>query len=197
MVVLEILGSIIATSTAKSVIKFVDEKVGEYISKKFGNKPLPDDIEALKKEVQELKEKLEVKKRDEINQGDVEQLQKTITKIEQKQSYLPDKIISNSIFQEWSTREEGDVEDQAPIIKKELETILNRTRELKISDRKRWEIQDMIIAVDMNLKEMTEAKREAKKFRGLVSAEQKAKEAEIGLRSTIFEAANYLKPYFE
>jgi len=195
--VVEILGSIIATSTAQSVIKFMDEKVGEYINKKFGNKPPPSDIEALKKEVQELKEKLDVKKREEINQVDIDQLKNTMTKIEQKQSYLPDKIISNSIFQEWSSKEERDVEDQVTIIKKELEIIFNRTRELKIPERKRWEIQDMIIAIDINLKEMNDAKREAKKFRGLVSAEQKAKEAEIGLRNTIFEAANYLKPYFE
>lgn len=47
---IEIVASILATSTAKAVTKFLDDKVGEYIGKKFGNKP-PEDYEALRKEI--------------------------------------------------------------------------------------------------------------------------------------------------
>ncbi len=156
MVGLEILGTILVTSTAKSVIKFLDEKVAEYISKKFGNKP-PADVETLKKEVEELKVKLEAKEKDEINQTDVEKLRKTITEIEQKQSYLPDKIISDSIFQEWSEKK-LDPEDQAPIVIRELEMLLEKSRELKISEGKRWDIRKIINAIDLNLEDINKAR---------------------------------------
>ncbi len=192
--VLEILGAILATSTAKSVAKFLDEKLTEYVNKKFNNKP-PVDIEALKTEVEQLKEKLEAKKKDDITQTDVDELQKTVMKIEQKQNSLHDAIISDSILQEWSLRKERDVDDQAALVKRELEVILDKAKDLKIAEKKRWEIQDILVAIEMNLKEMVEAEKKARKYPGLVSAEQKAKEAEIGLRNTIFEATEYLKPY--
>ncbi len=193
MVVFETLASMLATTTAKSVIKFLDEKVAEYINKKFGGKP-PSDIESLKKEVEELKVKLEAKESTELTETDIEEVSKAVTKVEQKQKSFSETIISDSMFREWSETKLY-VEDQAPVVKRELEMLINKAKELKISERKRWDIQDMIIALDMNLNDMIEAKRRVRKFR-LTSDEEKSRAAEIALRDTIFEARNFLEPYY-
>lgn len=195
--VLEILGTILATSTAKSVIKFVDEKITDYVNKKYGNKP-PGDIEVLKREIEELKGKLDTKEKADITQIDVEDMKKAIIKIEQRQSSLPDAIISDSNFLEWSDRklEENDLEDQAPIVRKELEILLAKTKELKISEKNRWRVQNIRVAIDMNLNEMLDA-RGWTEMRHLTADEEKAKLAEIALRNTLYEARNTLKPYYD
>ena len=191
--VLEILGSILATSTAKSVIDFVDDRISEYISKKFGNKP-PEDIEALKKEVKELKTKLETKEKDDITQTDVEDVNKTIMKIKQKQSSLPDIIISDSIFQAWSERK-LEIEDQALLLKRKLELLIDNSEELLIKGINFQNIKEMIETIDISLSEMSEAKRRARRFR-LTSDEEKARAAEISLRDTIIDAGIFVKPYY-
>lgn len=196
--VLEILGSIIATSTAKSVIKFVDEKVADYVSKKYGNKP-PADIEALVKDVKELKEKLDEKQKDEVTQIDVEEMRKSIIKIGQRQSSLPDTIISDSNFLEWNDmklRVEMDIEGQAPIVRRELEILLSKTHELKKSEKNSWRIQNILVAIDMNLNDMKKW-IEMFQMQPLSIYDDKAKLAEIALRNTLYEARNTLKPYYE
>lgn len=191
--VLEILGTILATSTAKSVIKFVDEKITDYVSKKYGNKP-PDDIEALKKEIEELKVKLETKEKDEITQTDIDEINKTIAKTKQKQVLLPDTIISDSIFQEWYEKN-LDVENQVPIVIKKLEKLIDAAKELNISEEHRLIIQNYKTIIQVDIKEMIEARRKARMFR-LTVYEEKAKGAEISLRSNILDAENLLKPYY-
>jgi len=196
--VLEILGSIIATSTAKSVIKFVDEKVADYVSKKYGNKP-PEDIETLMKEVEELKGKLDAKQKDEVTQTDVEEMRKSIIKIGQRQSSLPDTIISDSSFLEWNDMKLGvemDIEGQAPIVRREMEILLAKTKELKISEKNRWRVQNILVAIDMNLNDMKKW-IEMFQMQPLSVYDDKAKLAEIALRNTLYEARNTLKPYYD
>lgn len=192
MVGSEILGSILATSTAKSVIKFLDDRVAEYIGKKFENTP-PRDIEALKKEIEELKLRLEAKEDYEVSQTDVEEVNSTLSKIDQKQISLSDKIISVSIFQEWSKN--LDIEDLAPILNRELNVLVDKAKELKISDKKRYEIQNLINALFMNYNDLITARRQFQ-MTLLPAYDQQAKLSEIALRNTIQEAKNYLKFYY-
>ena len=82
-----------------------------------------------------MKTRIGTKENDKISQADVEEVNKTITKIEQKQSSSSDKIISDSIFLDWSKKEQDkdqDIEYQAPIVKKELEMLYNRSKELNM-----------------------------------------------------------------
>lgn len=174
----------------------MDEKINDYVSKKYGNKP-PGDIEALKKEVEELKGKIDTKEKADITQIDVEDMKKAITKIEQRQSSLPDAIISDSNFLEWNDRklEENDIDGQAPIVRKELEILLTKTKELKISDKNRWRIQNISVAIDMNLNDMIKW-TEMFETHLLSIYNEKATSAEIALRNSLYLARNTLKPYY-
>ncbi|VVB95938.1 Uncharacterised protein [uncultured archaeon] len=186
--VIEILGSILATSTSKSVIKFLDDRVAEYIGKKFANTP-PKDFEALKKEIEELKLKLDAKESVKVSPADVEEVNKTITKIEQKQSLLPDKIITDSFFQEWS--EKQDIEHQAPIVLRKLELLVDNSRE-KMSNTKYWEIMDIKNAINMNLEDMVKAVQEEKI--GLAD-HNKVRQYKAVLQNSITAGQNILKSY--
>ena len=192
MVGSEILGAVLVTSTAKTVIKFLDEKVADIVNKKFGNKP-PGEVEALKKEVEELKAKMDSKKESDIVQTDIEEIRNTITKIKQKS--LPDAIISYSSFQEWGEKNLS-IEEQVPIAASELEMLISKAKELDISDEECTEIQDIKVAIPTNFKAMKEAKRMYRLFH-LEEYEQKAKAAEITLRGNIIMAEDYFKNYLE
>lgn len=191
MVGLEIVASMLATSTVKAVTKFLDEKVAEYVGKKFGNN-LPEDFESLKKEIEELKINLDAKESAEVSQADIEEVNKTITKIEQKQNYSSDKIISDSIFLEWSENK-LDIEYQAPVVKRELEMLLDKAKELKISENKRWDIRQIISAIDLNLKDSIDAR--LKYELGLVGHEE-VRKYEMSLRQSIFAARDLFGKFY-
>lgn len=190
---LETLGLILTSSTAKSVAKFVYEKVDEYVRDKLGNKP-PDEVGKLKKEVEDLRDKLESKDRDDITSTEVEELKRKIKQIEQGQSLLPANVISGEVFQKWSLQETLDTEDQALLIMRQLEVLLDKAGELGIKDRKRFQIQDICASLDFNIRKLKDVRLMVRR-NDLRSDKEEEEKRELLLRQIIFQARDLLRGY--
>ncbi|MGH7902015.1 MAG: hypothetical protein ACRENZ_09795, partial [Thermodesulfobacteriota bacterium] len=163
MPIFETLTLILTSETAIGVAKFLYEKVEGYVREKFGNKPPDEDkVIQLKKEIEDLKDRIESKGKGEIPLADVEELRERITQIEKNQTPLPSTIISPDIFQKWTEEGELDVEDQALIIRKELEILLDRADDLGIKDRKRFQIQDILSSINVNVSKLKSARMKAR-----------------------------------
>lgn len=191
MVGIEIITSLLATSTAKAIAKFLDDKVGEYISKKFDDKP-PSELGTLKREIEELKTSLQDKKSTEVSQVDIQEISNAIAKIEQRQSSSSDKIITDSIFLDWSNNK-LDIESQALIARKELEMLLDSASKLKISENKRWDIRQIMSAIDLNLDDFTRARRQEEIGLG---EHGDVRKYEINLRHSIFAAKDLFEGFY-
>lgn len=193
MPIIETLGLILTSSTAKSVAKFLYEKIDEYIHNKLGNKP-SDEVAKLKNEVEELKTKMEAKDQEQITPAEVEALKQKVIQIEKSQSPLPANIVSGEIFQKWSEMSELDDEDQALLVRKQLEVLLDKANELAIKDRKRFEIQDVCASLDINLRKLKDARNNVRR-RGLRADQDEEERREYLLKNTISLARDVLKAY--
>ncbi len=193
MLGLDIVGSIVATSTVKTVAKFLDDRIAEYIGKKFDNTP-PGDYDALKKEIEKLKIELESKDNNKISPSDIVQVNNAIIKIAQKQSSSSDKIISDSIFLEWSRKEERNLEEQAHIEEKKLEMLANNAKTLKIPSNAIWrDIQPTRSIIYTNLDDWERAVRDEQT--GRVNHE-KVRDYQMKLQNSIFASREIFDRYY-
>ena len=203
MPILELLGgtliTIVSSETAKSVAKFLWEKVDpvltETINETFGsNAPDDDEMVTLKSEVQDIKEKLESMDQEDITAEDLNTLKQTIEKIEQSQTPVPSDAISGAVFQKWSERSDLDDEDKALLLKKELELILDNAEELKLKDSKRYEIQDVHSSIVLNIRRLKKAVKEARGKDDILLNQQINRQEEL-LKNSIWLARDLLKGF--
>jgi len=193
MALLETLGIILTSETAGSVAKFLYEKVENYIREKFGNKS-PDEVEELKTEIEELKNKLESKEKEDVTESDVEEVRETITHIEKTESQIPPEIISADVFKKWSESDELDVTDQALIVRRRLQILMDKAAELGIKENKKYEIQDTAVNIDQKISRLKQAVSTAR-LTGFRDDKEEVEKTEMLLRKNIFQAKDLLKGY--
>lgn len=192
MPLIETLGVILTSATAKTVARFIDDKISEYIRQKFGGKATAE-IAALKKEVETLKQQLEKKSADNITDDEVEALRKKISQIELKQSPLPAEIISNEVFQKWSEKE-APVEEQARLAARQLEVLIDQADAVGIPTQKRLQMVDVAAAIMANCEELEQARFTAR-LTGSRADKEQEKNAAIQLRKNIYQARDFLRGY--
>lgn len=193
MPLIETLGILITSATAKTVVKFVDEKISDYIRQKFGNKPSPE-IAAMKKEIEDLKSKLDAKEKNDITTAEVDELRVKVTQIEQMHSALPSNIISGDIFQAWSEKGELDIEDQALIIRKQLEILMDKAGALGLKPEKRHRIQDKATSIIVTTKNLRESREKARDS-DLTKDKEEVVRLERLLQNIVFQSRDLLKGY--
>ena len=193
MPLIETLGILLTSATAKTVAKFVDDKISEYIRQKLGNKPSPE-IAAMKKEIEGLKQQLEGKELDKVTADEVEELRKKVVQIEQKQSPLPAEIISNEVFQRWSEKDQVPVEDQALLVVRQLEVLIDKAAELVVPDQKRFQLQQLAATIQENREDLENARFTAR-LSGSRTDKDQEKSLGILLRKNIYQARDFLKGY--
>jgi hypothetical protein len=191
--ILETLGVLLTTETAGSVAKFLFEKVEGYIREKLGGNA-PTEIENLKTQVKELKEKLEAKSREEVTVSEVEELKQTVQQIEQTKTPVPANIISAEIFQKWSEKDNLDPIEQALIVRRQLQVLMDKAVESGINENKRFEIQDTAINIDQKIRNLKEAKRTAR-LTGFRDDRDEKEKTEMLLRRNIIQARDLLRGY--
>lgn len=193
MPLIETLGLLLTSATAKTVAKFVDEKISEYIRKKLGNKPSPE-IEAMKKEIESLKQQLEAKAASQITPDEVELLRQKLQNIQAQHTPLPAEIISIEVFQRWSESEQAPVEDQALIVVRQLEVLIDKAGELGVPDARRIQLQQLAAAIQENREDLENARFTAR-LTGSRADKDQEKSLGILLRKNIYQARDFLKGY--
>ena len=193
MPLIETLGIILTTATAKTVARFVDEKISDYIRQKFGNKPTPE-IAAMKKDIENLKQQLEAKDPGKVTADEVEELRKKVNLIEFKQSPLPADIISNDLFQKWSEKDQVPVEDQAMLVVRQIEVLIDRAGDLGVPDAKRFQLQQLAATIQENCGDLAGARFTAR-LSGSRADKDQEKNLGILLRKNLYQARDFLKGY--
>lgn len=193
MPLIETLGILITSATAKSIAKFLDEKIGDYIRQKFGNKPSPE-VAAMKKEIEGLKQQLETKEADKVTPDEIQELRKKLNQIESQQSPLPAEIVSNEVFQKWSAKDQVPVEDQAMIVVRQLDILIDRAGEVGVPDQKRLQLQQIAAAIQENRDDFKNARFTAR-LTGARADKDQEKNLGILLRKNIYQARDFLKGY--
>ena len=170
-----------------------DDKIAEYIGKKFGNTP-PEDYDALKKEIEKLKIELECKDKSKISPSDIVQVNNAIIKIAQKQSSSSDKMISDSIFLEWTKKGERNLDDQAHIEEKKLEMLVNNAEKLKIPYTAIWrDIQPTRSVISINLDDWETSVRDEQTGR---MNHDKVRDYQMRLQNSIFASRELFGKYY-
>lgn len=193
MFILETLSLVLTSETAKSVARFLYEKVGEYVSDRFGDNP-SEEVERLEKEIEDLKNKLESKDSNQVTQNELDELKEKVTRIEQKDSPLPPEIVSGEVFQKWTEKGNLDFEDQASIVMRQIKVLMDKAGELGVNEQKRFEIQQVFSSLGVNLKNLKEAKWTAR-LSGLRSDKEDGTRMEMLLVRNIHQARDLLKGY--
>ncbi|MGI9533887.1 MAG: hypothetical protein ACR2NW_02955 [Thermodesulfobacteriota bacterium] len=199
MPVIETLSLLVASETAKSLAKFLWEKVDPIISETIksrfgGNKPDDNELSKLKTEVKELKDRFDSIDVKDLTSEDVEELKQKFEEIEQNQTPIPSDAISGEVFQQWSERSDLDDEDKALLLKKELELLLDKAEELQLKNSKRYEIQDVHTSIVLNIRRLKEAVKEARGKDDILLNQQINRQEEL-LRNSIWLARDLLKGF--
>ena len=195
MAFLETIGLLLTSQTAGSVAKFLYEKVEGYIREKLGGKP-SGEVENLKKQVEELKNKLEAKEKDDVTASEVEELKQTVERIEKNESPVPANIISPDVFQKWSEDKNNvpDVEDQALILRRQLHVILEKASELGIKDKIRFRIQDLTVSIEQKIRNLKEYRQELN-YNDNLKNRERVDETERSLAKNLLSARDILRGY--
>jgi len=191
MVFFETVTAILNSGTAVSVAKFVFDKVIDYIKSEPAKEASPDIVE-LKNEIEVLKNQLEAKDRDDISDAEVNQVKEKIEKIEAGQSSLPREIVSTEEFKKWQEKEDLDIEDEALILMREVEYLIENANEMNLKDQKKFELNQLAATIGVNLKGYKEARFSAQ-LSGLSSDKQEQIRLETLVRKNIFQVKDYLK----
>lgn len=193
MALLETIGIILTSETAGSVAKFLYEKVETYIREKFGNKS-PDEVEELKSQIEELKNKLEAKDKEDVTESDVEEVRNTIANIEKTETPVPSEIISADVFRRWSESGNLNVEDQALLIRRQLYILLERAAELGLKERDRFKVQDITVSIEQKLRNL---KRDVYKYEQTPNTKNRElmEETESLLGKNLLMARDIIKAY--
>jgi site-specific recombinase XerC len=191
MVFFETITAVLNTGTAVSVAKFVFEKVMDYINNKPAKEASPDIVE-LKNEIEVLKNQMEAKDREDISEAEVSQIKEKIEKIEIGASSLPREIVSADEFKRWLEKEDLEIEDEALILKRELEYLIENANEMGLKDQKKFELNQLASTIGVNLQGFKEARFSAQ-LSGLSSDKQEQIRMETLVRKNIFQIKDYLK----
>lgn len=191
MVFFETVTALLSSGTAVSVAKFVFEKVMDYIKDKPEQETSKDILE-LKNEMEILKNQLESKDREEISNDEVNQLKEKVEKIEQGKVFLPKELVSANEFKKWSEKEDLDIEDQAYILAKQMEILLDKSDEFGLKDQKKFQLNQLAATIKTNLDTFREARFTAQ-LSGLSSDKQEQIKLETLVRKNIFQGRDYLK----
>lgn len=195
MPIFETLTLILTSETAKGVVKFLYEKVEGYVREKFGNKPPDEDkVIQLKKEIKDLKDRIESKDKEEITPAEIEELKERIDQIEKNKTPLPSTIISPDIFQKWTEQGELDVEDQGLILIRELEVLIDKAGELGIKGQKLTQIETISSSIKENIVDLKDSRFKAR-LTGIGTDKDKEKSIKILLRQNFYQARDFLKGY--
>lgn len=192
MPVIETLTLLATSATAKSVAKFLFERIDNYVSEKFAGKA-EGEVAQMKQEVADLKYKLEAKSDEDVTQSDLDELKAKLSEIEKDQSPLPADIVSPAAFQKWSEKD-LDVVDQAIIMQKQLEILVDKAGELKMPDMKKFQLQQLTATLQQNITDLKEARFTAR-LTGMRDDREREKSLGILIRKNIFQARDFLKGY--
>jgi hypothetical protein len=193
MALIETLSIILTSATAKTVAKFVDEKIGEYIRHKLGGKPSAE-VAKLQTDIETLKKQLEAKEKDEVSAAEVNELMARVTQIEQMHTTLPPTIISGEAFQSWSERGDLDIEDQALILRKQLQMVMDRSAELGLKQEQRYRVQDKASSIIVTMKNLREAREKARDT-DLNKDKEEVVRLERLMQNLVFQTRDLLKAY--
>ncbi|MFQ5584238.1 MAG: hypothetical protein ACE5GL_07370 [Calditrichia bacterium] len=192
MPVIETLTLLATSATAKSVAKFLFERIDNYVSEKFAGKA-EGEVARLKQEVEDLKYKLEAKSDEDVSQSDLDELKATLSEIEEDQSPLPADIVSPAAFQKWSEKD-LDIVDQAIIMRKQLEILVDKAGELNMPDMKKFQLQQLTATLQQNITDLKES-RFTSRLTGMRDDREREKSLGILIRKNIFQARDFLKGY--
>lgn len=201
MPIFESLVALLTSSTAKSVGKFLFQKIDGYLKKKYGaiteeeKAELERQLEELKRIRDQIESKIETPTG--VTQNEVNDLKQRVVDIEelQKKKILPEVLISPELFDKWRVGEP--IEDQAFIVKKQLDVLIDKCIQMRVRETKRWELEEVSNNLEMYVNSLIEARRKARKAPDIDMFKQDMKVAEIALRTNLKTAKPLIREYQE
>lgn len=201
MPIVESLVALLTSSTAKSVGKYLYQKVDGYFKSKHGalaaeeKATLERQIKELKRINNEIQNK--IKGKTEVTQKEVDDLKHRVIDIEelQKKKKLPEVLISPKLFEQWIEKE--DLEDRALIARRELDVLIEKALEMGVKETKRWELEEVSNNLTMFINNLRKARRQLHRNPTLVMFQQDVKLAELGISRNLDSAKALLKDYQE
>jgi len=189
MPIFESLVALLTSSTAKSIGKYLYQKIDGYLRSRYETIPAEEKV-ALEKKIEELKRindeiKNKTETDTEVTQDEVYHLKQKVDEIEglQKKKELPEVLISPELFQEWIRGE--DIEDRAFVAKRELDVVIDKARKMGAKQRKLWDLEDISNRLVMHVDSLREARRELRKDPNRFTAQQKEMEAKIAIDNNL------------
>jgi len=189
---------LLVSSTAPVVVKYLTSKINGWLNKKKGQEENQEnkEISNLKQELDNLKKEIEDKKENNqtISDNDIKKIKETITKADAIQKHSDVDLISENDFTDWSInlRKQGGLEseDLALVITRQLDSLIEKYRGDQMYNSKRRKLEEMSVALKINLKYFKEAK--GKPSIGLRMDSDEVKHLERVLDQSVYEAKNLI-----
>ena len=189
---------LLVSGTAPVVVKYLTSKINGWLNKKIekGDHQNNALISNLKQESDNLEKEIENKKENNqtISDDDIKKIKELITKASTIQKNNDVESISENDFTNWSInlrqQRQLESEDVALVITKQIDSLIEKYRGDPLYNNKRRKLEEMSVALKINLKYFKEAKE--KPGIGLKMDSDEVKNLERVLDQSIFEAKNII-----
>ena len=191
---------IVASTTAPTVVRYLSNKVNNWLGDKIENKSndLTQDLTKLRTEIDQIKSEIDTKKdkQEELTDSDIRRLSEMIHRLNSVQKLNRVNMISNEDFTDWSIKQRKEEkirsEDLAFVIERELEVLIAKSGSggLLLSNDTRRRLQDMAVALKINAEVLEEEK--SKPSMGLRIDEERIREQRRLLDLNIYQAKDLL-----
>jgi hypothetical protein len=194
------LGSLVAflsSATAKSIGKFLYDRIEAFVSAKSSSLNAQDKAK-LKTQSDELKtinNNIEANKNQTATEKELSDLREKIEELEQfqKKRKLPEALISPELFENWIEKEP--IEDKALVAHKRLDALIDWCIKNKIRESKRWEIEEVSNNLAMFTSNLREARKNLHDNPTYSLYQQQVMEAEMTIRANLGTAKALFAEY--